>query len=110
MTFLVTMIYCTGGTSEIQTKRRSGTRSNAHCNRTRAHGRDRHRVGGSDYCSVGAAVIGRPWPSKLSVEKARKIRELRKSGLKLKDVAERFGCSKSTVTKIVNGKLWGESK
>ncbi len=54
--------------------------------------------------------IGRPWPPKLDLLKAREMRALRASGVRLREIAQLFGCVESTVSKIVKHDLWKEEE
>lgn len=65
------------------------------------------------YCSsacVNAARSKRATKSfsKITIEDARQIRKLRKDGLKLREIGEKFGLSATNVREIVAGRTWKE--
>lgn len=46
--------------------------------------------------------------ARLTIEQVRRLREMRKAGTRLLDVAKTFGVSLSTVSKIANGQRWAD--
>lgn len=56
----------------------------------------------------GTALLGsRNHKSKLTGDDVQEIRRLRSSGVARREVADRYGVAESTVTRIVQGKIWG---
>lgn len=60
-------------------------------------------------CRSGGTNGSRHGRSKLTEESARQIVQLANSGAKHRDLAERFGVTKSTVTSVVAGETWGHA-
>jgi transposase len=47
---------------------------------------------------------------KLNMEKANEIRELRKKGMKIKDLAKKYKVTIATISRIINNKTYNEEK
>lgn len=55
----------------------------------------------------GVSAGGENHPiAKLTHVEAREIRELRRTGLKLKEISKRYGVSEATVSYVCSGKIW----
>ena len=55
---------------------------------------------------IDAITRGRRTDLKLTLEKAREVRYMKRLGYKQKDIAEVFGVSKATISEVINGKCW----
>lgn len=50
--------------------------------------------------------MGRPWPTKMTEEKVKLLRQKRIDGARIVDLAKEFDISKGTVSKIFNRQIW----
>lgn len=65
-----------------------------------------HNLAAADRATACHAISPRTKQYKTNPEKAAEIRKLRKEGMKYKDLMEKFKLSKSTISYIVNNRVW----
>lgn len=58
-------------------------------------------------CAQATILAGEHRSAKLTPEKVRAIRALKDAGLTHREIAERFGIERSSVTNLLRGATWG---
>jgi len=67
----------------------------------------RRRPARREFETMGESVGGeRRWKAKLTVRDVKAIRRQRKAGIRVMDLATRYGVHKTTISRLLHGKAW----